>query len=95
MTFSRRTNFAAPLNRLTIAREGRRRRGQEILDLTVSNPTETGIGYPLDELAEAMARGGGATRRLPVTGGAAAPAPHRSRCTYSVYKDARPPSAAS
>ena len=57
MTFSRRTNFAAPLNRLTIAREERRRRGEEILDLTVSNPTEAGIAYPVEELAEAMARG--------------------------------------
>lgn len=55
--FSRRTNLAAPINRLTIAREERRRRGEEILDLTISNPTEAGIAYPLDELAEAMARG--------------------------------------
>jgi aspartate/methionine/tyrosine aminotransferase len=55
--FSRRTNFQAPLNRLTTAREERRRSGGEIFDLTVSNPTLAGIPYPLDELAEAMARG--------------------------------------
>lgn len=55
--FSRRTNFQAPLNRLTTAREVRRRRGGELLDLTVSNPTVAGIPYPLDELSEAMARG--------------------------------------
>src|SRR5687767_11481251 len=55
--FSRRTTFGAPLNRLTIAREERRRRGDDILDLTISNPTEAEIPYPLDDLADAMARG--------------------------------------
>lgn len=52
MTFSRRANWHAAVNRLTAAREGR-----ELLDLTQSNPTQAGIAYPLDELAEAMARG--------------------------------------
>ena len=55
--FSRRTNFSAPINRLTTAREERRRRGGDILDLTISNPTEANIPYPLDALADAMAHG--------------------------------------
>ncbi len=53
---SRRSNWNAAVNRLTLAREERRRNGGEILDLTVSNPTHAGIDYPLDELAQAMAR---------------------------------------
>lgn len=51
--FSRRAHWTAPLNELTIER---RRRG-ELLDLTESNPTRAGIDYPLDALAEALARG--------------------------------------
>jgi hypothetical protein len=55
--FSRRTNFGAPINRLTAARQERCRRGDDILDLTLSNPTEADLPYPLDDLADAMARG--------------------------------------
>lgn len=55
--FSRRSDWNATVNRLTRAREEHRRRGRELLDLTVSNPTRVGLPYPLDELAEAMARG--------------------------------------
>jgi len=51
--FSHRTHWSAPLNRLTIER---RKRG-ELLDLTESNPTRAALPYPLDELAEALARG--------------------------------------
>lgn len=51
MSFSRRTNWKAATNRLTIARQ---RRGDDLLDLTESNPTRAGIAYPLDELAEVM-----------------------------------------
>ena len=58
---SRRANWNASLNRLTIAREERRRAGAEILDLTISNPTRAGIAYPEDELAEALGRGARAT----------------------------------
>ena len=51
--FSHRANWAQSINRLTAARLAR---GADILDLTQSNPTTAGIDYPLDELAEAMAR---------------------------------------
>jgi aspartate/methionine/tyrosine aminotransferase len=52
VTFSRRADWKPLVNRLTEARGGR-----TLLDLTESNPTNAGIDYPLDELAEAMARG--------------------------------------
>jgi aspartate/methionine/tyrosine aminotransferase len=52
--FSRRARSNATVNQLTIAR---RRRGNDLLDLTISNPTRAGIDYPLDELSEAIARG--------------------------------------
>jgi aspartate/methionine/tyrosine aminotransferase len=55
--FSRRTQWNAPLNRLTLARQSR----HDLLDLTVSNPTRAGIEYPLDALGEALARGARAT----------------------------------
>ena len=51
--FSRRINWNAPTNRLTLARQ---RHGADILDLTESNPTRAGIDYPLDELSEVFAR---------------------------------------
>jgi alanine-synthesizing transaminase len=50
--FSKRAHWSAPINELT--RE-RRNRG-ELLDLTASNPTRAGIDYPLDELADGLAR---------------------------------------
>ncbi len=53
MTFSKRTNWNPPTNRLTLARQ---RRGEDVFDLTESNPTRAGIEYPLDALAEIMAR---------------------------------------
>jgi len=56
--FSRRAHWSAPLNDLTIARQ---RRGSDLLDLTISNPTRAGIDYPIEELAEALARGARAT----------------------------------
>ena len=51
--FSNRTNWNAPLNRITAARQ---RRGGEVLDLTESNPTRAAIAYPLEELSEIFAR---------------------------------------
>jgi alanine-synthesizing transaminase len=54
--FSRRADWDASVNRLTRAREERHRRGEELLDLTVSNPTRVGLTYPHEELAEAMAQ---------------------------------------
>lgn len=53
MTFSRRANWSPLVNRLTAARSAR---GNDVLDLTQSNPTKAGIEYPLDELANAMSR---------------------------------------
>jgi alanine-synthesizing transaminase len=50
--FSRRAQWNAPTNRLTIARRSRR----DLLDLTESNPTRAGIAYPLDAMSEAMSR---------------------------------------
>ena len=52
MKFSRRARWDAPTNRLTIARQSR----SDLLDLTNSNPTKADIDYPLDELADIMAR---------------------------------------
>lgn len=49
--FSRRADWQPQINRLTAARAGR-----DLLDLTQSNPTQADIDYPLDELAEVMAR---------------------------------------
>ena len=54
--FSRRSEWDAPVNRLTRAVLERCDRGDEILDLTISNPTRAGIRYPDDELSEVMAR---------------------------------------
>ncbi|HSP35458.1 MAG TPA: pyridoxal phosphate-dependent aminotransferase [Thermoanaerobaculia bacterium] len=57
MSFSRRSDWNAAINRFTIERKNRRARGQELLDLTISNPTHAGFEYPLDELADALSRG--------------------------------------
>jgi aspartate/methionine/tyrosine aminotransferase len=56
--FSKRAQWNAPANRLTIARQAYR---GTLLDLTNSNPTNAGLSYPLDELAEIMARAARAT----------------------------------
>ena len=51
--FSKRAQWSAAVNRLTVER----RKRSNLLDLTESNPTRVGLPYPHDELAEAMARG--------------------------------------
>ncbi len=51
--FSKRARGNAAVNRLTVARQAYR---GELLDLTNSNPTTAGLPYPLDELADVMAR---------------------------------------
>ena len=51
---SNRAHWSAPVNRLTLER---RARAGELLDLTETNPTRVGLVYPLDELADALARG--------------------------------------
>ena len=50
--FSRRTDWNAQPNRLSLARA----RHPDALDLTVSNPTKAALPYPLDELSAIMAR---------------------------------------
>jgi aspartate/methionine/tyrosine aminotransferase len=44
--FSRRFHWDFHKNRLTLALEERRRAGAPVLDLTESNPTRAGLGYP-------------------------------------------------
>jgi aspartate/methionine/tyrosine aminotransferase len=51
--FSKRAQWNAAVNRLTLARHAYR---GTLLDLTSSNPTTAGLPYPLDELAEVMSR---------------------------------------
>jgi alanine-synthesizing transaminase len=51
--FSRRADWRAPVNALTLAI--REHRGP-LFDLTESNPTRAGLDYPLDELSEVMGR---------------------------------------
>lgn len=49
-SFSNRTNWSAQNNPLSVAVEALQSQGQEILDLTESNPTRCGFNYPLDLL---------------------------------------------
>jgi len=51
--FSRRAEWNAVVNALTLARQAYR---GTLLDLTNANPTKAGLRYPLDELAEVMSR---------------------------------------
>jgi aspartate/methionine/tyrosine aminotransferase len=51
--FSKRGEWNAAVNRLTLARNEHR---GALLDLTNSNPTKAGLHYPLDELADIMSR---------------------------------------
>ena len=51
--FSKRAQWDAETNRLTLARQSYR---GTLLDLTNANPTKAEIAYPLDELAEIMSR---------------------------------------
>lgn len=55
--FSKRAQWSAPVNRLTLDRRERQERGESLLDLTETNPTRVAIPYPEDQLAEALARG--------------------------------------
>ena len=54
--FSKRADWNPRINRLTRVREELARDGEDILDLTVSNPTQASIDYPHDELSAIMAR---------------------------------------
>ena len=55
--FSKRAQWSAAVNRLTLER----RKRSDLLDLTETNPTRAGLPYPHDELAEALALGARAT----------------------------------
>jgi aspartate/methionine/tyrosine aminotransferase len=52
--FSDRTNWKLTQNRLTLALEEARARGEKILDLTVSNPTRAGLEYDSQAILSAL-----------------------------------------
>ena len=53
--FSSRLDWDLRPNRISAALEARRRSGEEILDLTESNPTHAALPYPADEILSALA----------------------------------------
>ena len=53
--FASRTNWQLGTNAFTQALEAHRRAGKELLDLTISNPTECGLSYPEKEILAALA----------------------------------------
>jgi hypothetical protein len=53
--FSSRTNWPLEPNRFAQALENHRRSGEQLLDLTASNPTECGFAYPETEILAALA----------------------------------------
>jgi len=53
--FASRTNWRLDPNQFAQALETHRRAGKELLDLTVSNPTECGLVYPEQEILTALA----------------------------------------
>src|ERR1039457_1413186 len=53
--FARRTSWNLTTNRYTETLAAHRRAGQEVLDLTASNPTTIGLCYRCDELLKALA----------------------------------------
>jgi aspartate/methionine/tyrosine aminotransferase len=52
--FSSRLRWDLPRNRLTLLAEERWRRGEEVLDLTESNPTRVGLPYPAADILAAL-----------------------------------------
>lgn len=60
--FSRRSSWNLQVNRLTAALQERRRRGERVIDLTLSNPTQAGFAYPA-EIGEILARAKGTVYR--------------------------------
>jgi alanine-synthesizing transaminase len=52
--FSRRTNWSLAPNRFSEALRESRRAGRPIVDLTISNPTRTGIVYQQDAILDAL-----------------------------------------
>src|ERR1700704_4229013 len=53
--FGSRTNWRLDPNRFAQALEAHRRASKDLLDLTVSNPTECGISYPEREILATLA----------------------------------------
>src|SRR5882762_11911617 len=53
--FASRTNWRLEPNQFSRALEEHRRSGRELLDLTISNPTDCGFMYPEEEIAAALA----------------------------------------
>src|SRR6266853_4874482 len=53
--FGSRTNWRLDPNQFAQALEAHRHAGKDLLDLTVSNPTECGISYPEQEILAALA----------------------------------------
>ena len=62
---------SAALNPLAVAEQARRAAGQEVLDLTVSNPTAVGLGVSAETLAGALVDGAGQSGRGPLRARAA------------------------
>src|SRR5581483_6083073 len=56
--FSSRFHWDLKPNRLTSLRNEKRAAGDELLDLTESNPTRAGLDYPADEIVSALANPG-------------------------------------
>lgn len=54
--FSSRTNWPRHPNRLTTLANDLRHKGVEFIDLTISNPTQCGIVYPIDDVMTSLSR---------------------------------------
>jgi aspartate/methionine/tyrosine aminotransferase len=52
--FASRTNWRLDQNRFAQALDAHRRAGKELLDLTISNPTECGVSYPQQKILAAL-----------------------------------------
>ncbi len=52
--FASRTKWRLDQNRLAQALDAHRRAGKELLDLTISNPTECGVPYPEQRILAAL-----------------------------------------
>ena len=54
MTFSERTNFPGGPNALAVAKKNLLASGRPLFDLSMSNPTQTGLVFPQEMLAKAL-----------------------------------------
>ena len=67
MTFSQRSSWNLQVNRLTATLEEKRHRGDRVIDLTLSNPTQAEFDYP-QEIGEILGRVGGTGYRPQAAG---------------------------